>query len=100
MIRHIVLFRLRPDIDPYLRQHVMQDFRDTVSLLPTRIPQIRSISVHFNTNPDEKWDLMLDSLFDSLEDVRTYAAHPDHIEVASILDLWKEDRACVDIELP
>lgn len=52
-----------------------------------------------NINPDEQWDICLDSTFDSLDDVKAYAVHPDHVAAAGILKDAKDGRACVDYEM-
>ena len=36
---------------------------------------------------------------DTLEDVKYYATHPDHVAAGRILAETKESRACVDYEL-
>ena len=41
------------------------------------ISGIRKIFVGLNCNADEKWDICLESEFDSLKDVSFYAQHPD-----------------------
>ena len=39
------------------------------------------------------------SEFDTLEDVKTYSAHPNHQAAAGLLKGYKQDRACVDYML-
>ena len=46
----------------------------------------------------KKWDICLDSEFDTLADVNAYAVHPDHVAAAGLLKEVKADRACVDYE--
>ena len=67
--------------------------------LPVKIGFIRHIFVGLNTNSAEKWDICLDSEFDTLADVNAYAVHPDHVAAAGLLKEVKADRACVDYEL-
>ena len=45
------------------------------------------------------WNIALYSEFDTLEDVKFYATHPDHVAAGKILAETKESRACVDYEL-
>ena len=49
-------------------------------------------------NEAEQWDICLESEFDSLDDVKVYAALPDHVAAAGILKDAKDRRACVDYE--
>lgn len=52
-----------------------------------------------NINPAETWSIALYSEFDSLDDVRRYAVHPDHVAAGKLLAEVRESRACVDYEL-
>ena len=56
--------------------------------------------VDFNCNPAETWDIILTTELPTLEDVNTYANHPEHVAVAKgIIGPVKADRACVDYEI-
>ena len=66
--------------------------------LPEKIDVIRKVFVGLNMNETETWDICLESEFDTLDDVKYYAAHPDQIAAAGILKDVKQDRACVDYE--
>ena len=49
-------------------------------------PLIREISVHFNTNPAEKWDICPRFLvFDTQNDIKAYSVHPAHQAVGKAL---------------
>lgn len=98
MVKHIVLFKLKETLSQEEKLKVMNDFKAAVEALPAKIGFIRHLFVGLNANPAEKWDICLDSEFDSLEDVRAYAVHPDHVAAAGILKEAKADRACVDYE--
>lgn len=74
----------------------MNDFKAAIEALPATIPSIRKIFVGLNINSDEKWDICLESEFDTLDDVKAYAIHPAHVAAAGILKEAKQDRACTD----
>ena len=99
MIKHIVLFQLRQDISDETRRTVMDTFKREIEALPHSIPCIRQIFVGFNTNPAEKWDVCLESTFDTLADVNTYAVHPDHKAAAMHFVPYVTGRACTDFEV-
>lgn len=99
MVKHIVLFQLKKDLAPEIRQEVMNRFKVAIEALPASIPFIRQIHVGLNVNSAEAWDICLESAFDSLEDVRAYSLHPDHIAAATIIKDYKADRSCVDFEI-
>ena len=95
MIRHVVLFSLA---EAPQKSAVMEQFKAAIEDLPRSIDWIRQISVRFNRNPEE-YDLVLTADFDSLDDVRRYAAHPRHVAAGRLLAPLKKARACVDFEL-
>lgn len=98
MVKHIVLFKLKENLSQEEKWKVMNDFKAAIEALPAKIDFIRHICVGLNANPAEKWDICLDSEFDSLSDVNAYAVHPDHVAAAGLLKEVKADRACVDYE--
>lgn len=99
MVKHIVLFKLKDEVPADRKREVMCAFKQAIEALPARIPFIRRVEVGLNMNADEAWHIALYSEFDSLEDVKAYAAHPDHVAAASLLAEVKEGRACVDYEM-
>lgn len=99
MVKHIVLFKLRDDVDCKEKQDAMNKFKKAIEQLPDQLSFIRKIEVGFNINPSEAWSIALYSEFDSLDDVKAYASHPLHIEAGKIIANIKESRACADYEL-
>lgn len=95
MVRHVVMFSLA---DAPEKAAVMQRFKEAIEALPQAIGWIRRVSVDFNANPDEEYDLVLVGDFDTLDDVRRYSAHPLHQEAARLLAPLKRSRACVDYQ--
>ena len=98
MVKHIVIFKLRDDIANEEKLDVMNRFKVAIENLPSKIACIRKIEVGLNMNPAETWDIVLYSEFDSLDDVKAYATHPEHVAVGRIIADVKENRACVDYE--
>lgn len=99
MVKHIVLFKLKDEAPAEARLAAMNAFKAAIEALPAKIPFIRSIEVGLNINPAETWSIALCSEFDSLDDVRRYAVHPDHVAAGKLLAEVRESRACVDYEL-
>lgn len=96
MIKHIVLFKLKDTVSPEEKLRAMTAFKNAIEALPSRISLIRKIEVGLNVNPAEAFDVALYSEFDSLEDLNTYAVHPDHVAAGRLLADVKESRSCVD----
>ncbi|MDL2305405.1 Dabb family protein [Bacteroides sp. OttesenSCG-928-D19] len=98
MVKHIVLFKLKNEMAESEKLDIAQRFKEAIEALPAVIEEIRKIEVGINMNPEESWNIALYSEFDSLEDVKAYATHPDHVVAAKILADAKENRSCVDYE--
>ncbi len=99
MVKHIVLFKLKDELGVEEKREVMSQFKMAIEALPAKISVIRKVEVGLNMNPSETWDIALYSEFDTLEDVKTYATHPDHVAAAKIIAEAKESRSCVDYEV-
>ena len=94
MLHHIVLFSLREDAS---KAATMLDFKAAIEALPAQITDISfTVSVEFNVNSVESYDLALVSKFANLDDLKTYATHPLHLAAAQIIAPLKTGRACVD----
>ncbi|MEL5895334.1 Dabb family protein [Bacteroides sp. GD17] len=99
MVKHIVLFKLKNEAAPDEKLAAMNNFKKAIEALPAKISVIRKIEVGLNINPDETWSIALYSEFDTLDDVKFYATHPDHVAAGKFLADVKESRACVDYEV-
>lgn len=99
MVKHIVLFKLKDEVPAEEKLLVMTNFKEAIEALPAKIPVIRKVEVGLNMNSSETWNIALYSEFDTLEDVKFYATHPEHVAAGKILAETKESRACVDYEL-
>lgn len=99
MVKHIVMFKLKPFETAAEKKAKLQEIKEKLEALIDKIEVLCGIRVDFNINPAETWDLILTTELDSLEDVNTYANHPEHVAVAkNIIGPVKADRACVDYE--
>ena len=98
MVKHIVLFKLKETLSPDEKKDVMNRFKTAIEALPQHIDFVRHVFVGLNCNPAEKWDICLESTFDTLDDVKAYAVHPAHVAAAGIIKDAKADRACTDFE--
>lgn len=98
MVKHIVLFKLKEEVPAAEKLAVMNRFKEAIEALPAKIAVIRKIEVGLNINPGESWHIALYSEFDTLDDVKFYATHPDHVAAGKIIAEAKESRSCVDYE--
>ena len=74
MVKHIVTFKLTGS--PQERLDVATRFKEALLSLPPQIPVLESMEVGINSNPAEKWDVVLTAIVPTMADVATYAAHP------------------------
>ena len=83
-VRHVVLFRFKPDADPAAIRKVERDF----AALPSQIPQIRDFEWGTNHSPeglDQGYTHAFLLTFDSTADRDAYLPHPAHKAFASQL---------------
>ena len=96
MVKHIVLFKLKDEASADKKLEAMHAFKQAIEALPAKISVIRKVEVGLNINPGETWSIALYSEFDTLDDVKAYATHPDHVAAGALLAEVRESRACVD----
>ncbi len=96
MIKHIVLFKLREDVEKSVKETRLPSIRDQFLALKGEIPTLRSIEIGLNCNPKEKFDLALEATFDDLEGLAAYATDPRHVAVAKQVGEMLDVRACTD----
>lgn len=96
MIKHIVLFKLKGFETAEEKAEKLHELKIAFDELSGKIPVIRSIQAGINCNPAEQFDLALVVEVNTMEDLETYAKHPDHQAIVKILAPYKDGRSCVD----
>ncbi|MBU3967695.1 MAG: Dabb family protein [Euryarchaeota archaeon] len=92
MISHVVLFKL-------IDRNNAQKARDVLLGMKCKIPQLRNIEVGIDILHSERsYDLALVTKFYSMEDMKTYQAHPVHVEVLKYMTSVRESSVTVDYE--
>ncbi len=99
MIKHIVLFQLKPFENKETKDAKLAEIKSGLLELKEKVSVLKSIEVGLNTNPAEQFDIALTTTFDSMEDLEIYAKHPDHVAVGKIVREVLEARSCVDYEI-
>ena len=86
MITHIVLFEFKGE-GAIKKQNIFKA-KQMIEDLRAKIDLIKSIEVgiNFDTAP-RAMDMSLYSRFESIEDLNTYAVHPEHLKVVRFLKL-------------
>jgi len=82
MIRHIVFFKFKDGVDDMGRQALV----DALEGLKSRISLVRELEVGVDIGrKHNSYDIVLNSLFDTFDDVESYAAHPEHVKVVLLV---------------
>ncbi len=100
MIKHIVLWKLKPNAEGKSREQNAAIIKRELEALKTRIPQIRHIEVGVNMIlSDAAYDVALYSEFANEQDLNTYQKHPDHLKAADFVSRVRESRVVVDYRI-
>ena len=77
MIKRIVLLKLH---DAAMPEERLAEFRAKTSVAFAAIPQVQSVHVSHTLEGDSRrsWDLMLEVVFRTAEEVEDYIVHPKH----------------------
>lgn len=99
MINHVVLFKLREFETPEKKEEARNHIQESLLSLKDKISQLKYIEVgkHFQVN-SPSFDICLITHFESLEDLKIYAEHPEHLKVVEVVKKYAVDRAAVDFE--
>ena len=100
MVKHIVLFKLADEAEGNVKLRNAEIIKEQLEALKEIIPQIRKIHVHINSAkaPADNCDVLLDSEFDNLDDVKSYSVHPAHVKVGEFIGRVRVSRAAIDYE--
>lgn len=95
MIKHLVLFRFKPEVSEADRQA----FRDILDALPAKISEIAELQTGFDViRSPRSFDLALVSSYRDLEDLAIYAKHEHHLPVIERAKEICEQVVSVDYE--
>jgi predicted metal-dependent HD superfamily phosphohydrolase len=97
-IRHVVSWKLATTDEEERASHAA-GIKIGLESLPAVIPQIKFLQVGVNVVPENDFDVVLISDFDSVDDVKIYQEHPVHLEVAAFIRSVVAGRASVDYEV-
>lgn len=97
-IRHIVMWKLSASTNDERTQQYLE-IKSALEALNGVIPEIKSLTVSQNIHKiGDNYDVVLDSVFDSISDVEAYASHPAHVEAGTVPKSYAVARAQVDFE--
>ncbi len=96
MIRHVVVFKLKPGVSEVRRDEWLEMSRR----LHGRIELVRNFKIGVDLlRLPRSYDVAVVADFDSLEDVRAYAEHPAHLSAVELSRELSEHIVSVDFEV-
>lgn len=100
MVKHIILWTLK-EMDDSEKESVKAGIKEGLENLKGKIPGLVDIKVITSGRlSSSNADLMLDSTFESEDDLKNYAKHPEHVAVADgKVRPFTISRACLDFEV-
>lgn len=99
MVKHIIIWTLKEMAEDE-KTKVKEGIKSGLEGLKGVVPQIKDIKVVIDHLPSSTGDLMLDSTFESAEDLTGYSKHPAHVAVANEkVRPYTANRACLDFEI-
>ena len=101
MIKHLVMFKLSEEAEGRSKAENARIIKEQLEALQGVIPEIRRMEVKINHEAasGENYDILLESEFDSLEDLQRYAIHPDHLKAGEYVSKVRTARAVIDYEV-
>ena len=83
------------------RKNMLLEIKDRLKKLEDVIPVVRNLDVAINVNhgDKDKRDIALILDIDSMEDLKIYAEHPEHVKEVAYLADKITDRIALDYEL-
>ena len=101
MIRHIVMFKMKQEFSPAEKVAALHLLYKELVVLGTKIPEILEWQIGINIHVDNAsaYDILLNSTFNSMEDLAVYQAHPDHQAFITFNKDFSESKAVLDYSI-
>ena len=99
MIKHVIIWQLKDEIQGEERIKVLNDAKLQLEGLKGKIDGLIDIKLNIVPLPSSNADMMLDSSFVSVDALKGYHVHPDHVFVAdNYIRPFTKARLCLDFE--
>ena len=101
MVKHIILWTLRPELSEEEKQTVKAGIKQGLEGLVGKVPGLIDAKVNiYGRLASSNADVMLDSTLESPEALKAYAQHPEHVAVANNkVRPYTVSRTCLDFEI-
>jgi len=96
MIVHIVMFKFNEEN----KGENLLVVKSALESLVSKIPTLKSMEVGIDFNQSERaFDLSLYSTFDTKDDLKAYAIHPEHLSVVELIKKLTTESKVIDYNL-
>ena len=100
MVKHVILWTLKEEFSAEEKADIKKNIKEGLEGLKGKIPGLLEIKVYTDALESSNTDLMLDSTLESVEALKSYATHPDHVFVAdTMVRPYTAVRSCLDFEI-
>jgi len=101
MVKHIILWKLNPDLTDSEKLSVKSEMKKGLEGLVGIVPGLVDAKVNIDGRLESSnVDVMLDSTLESEAALKAYATHPAHVEVANTkVRPFTVQRSCLDFEI-
>lgn len=101
MVRHVILWKLNEQLSEEEKQNIKAGIKNGLESLVGKVPGLLDVKVHIDGRlASSNADVMLDSLLESADALKSYATHPEHVAVANgKVRPYTIQRTCLDFEV-
>ncbi len=101
MVKHIILWTLNPELSEDEKKNIKAGIKAGLEGLVGKVPGLLEVKVNVDGRLDSSnCDVMLDSTLESVEALKGYAVHPEHMAVANTkVRPYTVQRTCLDFEV-
>lgn len=101
MIKHIVLWKLHEEAEGNSKDKNMDYVIQELYEIQKEFPLLRDFKGHKSIpqNGDHFWDMVLEMVFDSFDDLQKYQVYPRHAKLHEFAVKVRTARAVVDYEI-
>lgn len=100
MVKHIILWTLKDELTDTERDEVKEGIKSGLEGLAGKIPGMTYVSVRIDCLSSSTAEVMLDTTFETVDDLKAYSTNPLHVAVADTkVRPYTKIRSCMDFEV-
>jgi len=102
MIKHIVMMKFLDEADGRAKAENLKIAKSIIDNFASKIAEIKEMKCginFYNLDSPKAFDIVIDSVFETVEDIETYRIHPLHQELVDFLNKVRDTTYYVDYKL-